>query len=765
MLIASCSLATFIKRTPRGFRTATPERSVRFRRGTRLRGVGRSMSRYRIIQELGSGGMGVVYEAEDLRLHRRVALKFLSPELSRDPRVAAQLEREARAASALNHQNICTIHDIDESDGERFIVMELLQGRPLGGLPRDKPLDPPAICDLARQIADGLDAAHRHGIVHRDVKPANVFVTADGTAKLLDFGLGRAVAVPRAHDELDGPARPVEPESIAGGLLQGTPAYMSPERLQGERADARSDLFSLGCVVYEMTTGRRAFIGEGLPAVLESVLTARPPLPSTLNPSIPAGLDRIIDKLLEKDPRRRYRSAADVAADFRTLAAAGPPARAKRPGRHTALAAGVVLTGAAMLAWLAPGRASRAGAAQRILVGSFENRTADPVFGDTLHRALAIALEQSPAFDPVSDASVRQMLRMMQRPEDAPPPASWRELCERLDGRVLVSGSIAALGQAYVVGVDATRCASGTVVAAGQAQADDREHVLDALQRAVGAVRRQLGEPRQSLAAYDRPLQQATTSSLDALRAYTAAHILIESGHSRDAVPLLDRAIQIDPRFALAHARMATVYRNLGLYDQANQHAQIAYDLRDRTTEREKLYIEQRYHTEVTGDWARLEDTLKVFKYTFPRDTTPYIGLGTLYAAQARWDDAIAETRSALDIDPQQRIAYENLSLLLIESGRLAEASAVVDAQPRHGLDTTTLHERARSIAVLAGKDEEARGELACLRQHDAAATRDAEQDEAVFHGQFARARTLAEASVTEDVARDRRETAAIRLS
>ena len=725
-------------------------------------------SRYRILHEVGAGGMGVVYEAEDLRLHRRVALKFLSPELSRDPRVVAQLEREARAASALNHPNICTIHDIDESDGERFIVMELLEGRPLSAVIREGTLDPTTIVDVARQIADGLDAAHSHGIVHRDVKPANVFVTADGTAKLLDFGLARTVAISPTHHDLGSEATSGtwEPGTISGVVLQGTPAYMSPERLQGEQAGVRSDLFSLGCVVYEMTTGRRAFSGVALSAVLEDVLTSRPPRPSTLNPSIPAALERIIQKLLEKEPQRRYASAGDVAADLRKIAAGRLPAGATRSRRGRVVAAAGVLIGAMLLVRALPRAVPQVSASQRVLIGSFENRTSDPVFGDTVRRALAIALEQSPAFDTVSDASVHQMLEMMQRrADDAPSLGLWRELCERLDGRMLVTGSIAALGQAYVVGVDAASCGSGAVVAAEQAQADDREHVLDAVQRAADGVRRKLGEPQRSLAAYDRPLQQATTSSLDALRAYTAAHTLIESGHSRDAIPLLERAIQIDPRFALAHARIATVYRNLGMYEQANQHAQTAYELRDRTTEHEKLYIEQRYHTEVTGDWARLEDALKVFKYTFPRDTTPYIGLGTLYAAQGRWDEAVAETRAALDVDPRQRIAYENLSLYLTKAQRLSDAGAVVDQQRRRGLDTTVLHDRAREIAVLQGNEDAAAAELAWLRQHDPTASRDAEQDEAVFHGKFARARRLAEESVAEDAERDRGETAALRLS
>jgi eukaryotic-like serine/threonine-protein kinase len=725
------------------------------------------VDRYRILHKLGAGGMGVVYEAEDTRLNRRVALKFLSPELSRNPAVVAHMEREARAASALNHPNICTIYDIVERDAEIFIVMELLEGQTLGALVGAKPLPAATTIDIARQLAEGLAAAHANGILHHDIKPANVFITANGTAKILDFGLAKAVApssASRGADEHAPGAGSGDWAASASAAVMGTPLYMAPERLCGERADARSDLFSLGCVVYEMAAGRRAFDGQGLPAVIESVLTTNPPAASTINPSIPPAVDAVIDKLLQKDPTRRYASAGDVVADLRSLGNdRGRPAA--RPRRHLVLVTTAALIAATLFGWLGRRGTPVVAAAQHVLIGPFDNRTAEAVFDQTLQRALMIELEQSPYLQTVSEATVRQTLQMMQQPAGrTPAPPLWREVCQRLDAQTLVTGSIAPLGQAYVIAVDAIRCSSGDTVAAEQVQADRRERVLDAVQRAASGLRRRLGEPRRSIENYDQPIEQATTASLEALRFYTAAHDLVDNGDARDAIPLFERAIEIDPMFAIAHARLSTVYRNIEVFDRANAHARRAYELRDRTTQREKLYIEQRYFADVLGDWARLEDAMHVLQHTFPRETTGYINLATLYGAQARLDDAIAETRAAIAVDPRDRLAYDNLTLFLISALRLPEARAILDEQRRRGLETPAWHRRARTIAVLSGDDAAASRELAWLRQHDPEAARGAEQDDALIAGRFRTARKILDERVIVDLARNRSERAALRL-
>ena len=721
------------------------------------------MDRYSVLQKLGEGGMGVVYEGEDLRLHRRVALKFLRPELSRDPAVVAQIEREARAASALNHPNICTIYDIVETDGEVFIVMELLDGSTLGHLIAGKPLRSSEITDIGRQLAAGLDVAHRGGILHRDIKPANAFVTTSGIVKILDFGIAVGLRDGRSRD-LTAAGTPLSTAPEGDGLV-GTLPYMSPERLRGQKADARSDLFSLGCVLYEMATGRRAFRGDSPLVIIDSVLSEIPTPPSVLNASIPADLERVIQKLLEKEPSRRYASASEVADELRNPGGADR-ATPRWSHRKAAVAATAVLAAATLTAWVALRPMPGATGSERILIGRFENQTNDRVFDGTLQRALAIELEQSPYFQTVSDATVRQTLNMMQRsPDETPPPELWREVCQRVDARTLVTGSIAPVGAAYVIGLDAVLCSSGESIGAEQVQADRREQVLNAVQSAAAALRRRLGEPRQSVRAYDRPIEQATTSSLEALRAYTAAHSLIAKGNLTDAIPVLERAIEIDPMFALAHARLATVYSNVGVQDRAVHHAERAYALRERTTEREKLYIEKSYYTEVTGDWAKLENSLKVFKYTFPRDTVPVLNLGTLYASQGRWAEAIAETRAALAVDPLDRIAYENLAQYLIRTNQFREAMAVLEEQRRHGYDTSVLHERLWTIASVLGDDHRARAEAAWLRERDPESGRAVEQREAFFHGRFAKGRAIVERRVADDVARGFAERAALRLT
>jgi len=725
--------------------------------------------RYRILQKLGGGSMGVVYEAEDTRLHRRVALKFLAPELSRDARVVAHMEREARAASALNHPNICTIYDIVERESELFIVMERLEGRTLNELIAGRPLPPLTMLAIARQLADALEAAHRNGIVHHDIKPANVFVTDSGIAKVLDFGLARSVALPpgtiRIHDGDTSRPASLDWGMTDSGALMGTPVYMAPERFRGERADARSDLFSLGCVMYEMATGRRAFGGDGLPAVIESVLTAHPPPASTINRSIPAPIDHMIARLLEKDPARRYASASELAADLR-LAEPGAPARARGSRRKTAFAVTAVLGAAMLFGWLGRRATPIIGAAQHVLIGGFENRTGDPVFNQTLQRALVIELEQSPYLQTVSDATIRQTLQMMQRPADAPPaPPLWREVCQRVDAQTLVTGSIAPLGRAYVIALEAIRCSSGERVAIEQVQTPDREHVLDAVQHGAAGLRRRLGEPPKSIDAYNRPLQQATTASLEALGAYSSAHELIEKGQTREAIQLLESAIRIDPLFAIAHARVATLYRNIDVFDRANAHARRAYELRDRTTLHEKLYIEQRYFADVVGDWAQLENATNLLKYTFPRETTGYIDLGSLYAAEGRVEDAIAETRAALRIDPREWLAYDNLALLLIEVQRLPEARAVLEEQRRRGLETSKWHVHMRTVAAMTSDQATAQRELAWLRQHDPESGLMAEQQDAMAAGRFAAARALLQRRVADDRERNLNERAALRVA
>ncbi len=727
------------------------------------------ISRYRILGRIGAGGMGVVYEAEDVRLGRRVAVKFLAPDLARDRHVIARLQREARAASGLNHPNICTIFDIDEHEGEPFIVMELLEGQTLTTVIDGKPLDPPVVVDIARQLTEGLNAAHRQGIIHRDLKPANVFVTTGGTVKILDFGLAKLIPVApllaQAH-EFSTQSSPAETPLSGPAAVLGTPAYMSPEQLRGEPLDARSDLFSLGAVLYEMATGERAFTGHSIPVLLRSILDHDPRPPSTVNPRMPAGLEPVIRKLLRKNPADRYQSAAELAVDLAALDARASGYRRQR-ARPLVTAIALLAIAAAVLFGLLWAKARRPAHPENVIVvGPIENRTGDPVFDGTLQRALAIALEQSPFVKALSPARIRETVTMMKRrAEERMPADAWREMCVRAGATALVDGSIAAIEPAYVIAVQAVDCATGDLIATEQAQANGRGDVLGALGRAGLDLRRRLGEPPRLLEAYNRPLQQATTGSLDALRAYSIAHDLIERGQDSEAIPLLERSLAIDPSFALAHARLATAQRNAKLFRAATDHARQAYELRSRVTDRERLYIEQAYHSEVTGDITQLENTLKVFKYTYPRDPVPRINLAVVYAMVGNWELAVQEARGALQVDPAERLAFENLAEYLIRLKRFDEARQVVEDERRRGYDTGVMHERLFTIHALGGNPSAAASEMEWLKWRDSDRARRVSQEHALYTGRVSEALALLDQRVQKLMLDGREETAAIAMA